>query len=372
MELLMGILVALLVGTVATVIGGVFVLGLVVTRTRQWLFDSRTRRILDQLPVDMTYESSTERASLDRPGSDRSLWITPGASARPTLWTDEASGDRAFDAEVRVSAAPERLRALLDADTRGAIRTLVRAGGSVEGGVVLVGLATTDADVTAWRVAMVRSVADRIATMRPDELPDRTATIAREDPDPTVRYLALEAYCATGRDVGPLAAVLLRDPDPRVRARAARHAGPPGVPVLAELRAHELPEVRRLALHGSASLPNALRLLRDHVADGVAVAEALLLTGDPAIEAPLIALLASDERDTRDAACVALGQVGTVAAVEALLACKSAAGHAAVALIHERIGPRERGALSLAPVTGGEVSVAAHVGAVSLPVGSGK
>lgn len=375
MEQLWFIVAIFVFSVVLPLAGVVSVTGIVALLVRQLLRVGRTRRILALLPEEVTFHTAgadrREHAELDRPGSDRGLWITAGASPRPTTWTDEASGDRTFDAEVHVSAAPARLRALLDADTRGAIRALLRAGGSVEGGVVHVGIPSDDPAAVAWRVATLRSVADRIHAMRPDELPERIATIAREDPIGEVRWLAFEAYAASGADAGPLAVALLADEDPQVRARVAPHAGPAGIAVLAELRAHDSACVRALALRGTAALPGAVAMLRDHVGDGVAVAEALGLTADSAAETRLIDLLWSEEPEARDAACKALGQVGTVAAVEALRACRSLESGAAVALIQGRVGAENRGALSLAATAGGEVSIAAHAGALSLPVRSG-
>lgn len=335
-------------------------------------------RVTPLLPDDVgLHTESLRRLSVEVQGADPAVAFgvrDPSVGVLPAAdWTSQRTGDRAFDDAVACVGDPLRLRSLLDAETRTLLIECFAWGGTVEAGAVRAGLARFDAHHVRDRVALARRVASRLDPVPVAEVPDRLAQIALADPVADVRRFALLALAtvATPGTLEPVAARLLLDPDPLVRVYACVHAGPDGAEKLLALRRHKHPAVRAAAIRVTAQLPDAVAALTAHLAydgDPALVAEALGLTGSPAAEATLLALLADPE--VRTAAAHALGEVGTISAVEPLLAQRVApytgAITAAIARIQARVGSADRGRLSLAEAAGGEVSLAHEAGQVAL------
>jgi hypothetical protein len=96
------------------------------------------------------------------------------------------------------------------------------------------------------------------------------------------------------------------------------------------------------------------------------VAQALGVLGDPKAERTLVKLLGHDSVEVKRAAATALASVGTVGAVEPLLACSEGmfidgelkrAANQAISSIRSRLGHVEAGRLSLVEQRAGALSL---------------
>jgi hypothetical protein len=331
-------------------------------------------------------------------------------------------GDEPFDAEFFVGGQPSKARALLDAQTRGLLRSitpaaLLRLADGTLLAVSLSGLTHGGVSSLAPVLASLVEAARRMTSAA--DTAERLAHNALKDPVTSVR---LQNLLVLLREFwGPSTRETLRaackDVSPEIRLRAAAAIGSDGLPVLLQLaRDHTLDDVwqaeavktlgRRLSHdQAEAILTQALRSLRGgtaaaclHVLGGhgsagvgvlmkvlavesdflaAAAARALGVTRAAAAEATLVAALKRDGDETRCAAAEALGHVGTAAAV---LPLKEAAerhprdralGRAtrqAVAEIHSRLGTASPGQLSLAAADAGQISlVETEAGQLSFP-----
>jgi HEAT repeat protein len=285
-------------------------------------------------------------------------------------------GDETFDAAVWVLGAPERVRAVLDAETRGVVLrmltgTLVVPGRRpipVPAGVTLdhghLRAAFPDrASPTAVEIADALGALLALAPRfeRPTNVAARLASTIAVEPEWRVRLQALQLL-STSYPSHPSTAEALRaaltDERAEVRLHAAIALGEEGRSALIDLARHEQVEdaiaaqavgalgnsmpmdvgvqvlrhaLRTRRLHTCVACaetveplgaPEARELLgkileRERGELAVAAAKALgrAASGAPGVEESLVGALGHDDRDVRIAAIEALGHVGTVAAV---------------------------------------------------------
>jgi HEAT repeat protein len=217
------------------------------------------------------------------------------------------------------------------------------------------------------------ALAERLRLLPDEEVLTRLVELSQGDPSPLVRALCFDAFAERGApgSARALARTLLTDTDPRVVVRAAGWLGEEAADRLAAFRVSKDTTVRTLAVRCTARLRNAVKLLVAHQAtqgDSEVVALALAETGDPAAEAPLIALL-SVPGDVGVAAARGLGLIGTARAIPALFALGTPEAKAAIAQIHLRIPDAGEGRISIAE-GGGELSVTEAGGELSVAGGA--
>jgi hypothetical protein len=264
------------------------------------------------------------------------------SQARAALTADRVhTGDLSLDNVTLVTGPRDRLVAVLDGGTRVHLRELVLGlgfQGTVADGSVSRHLVNQELDVGTLSI-ILNTVTEVSRALHAEPTAERLSGIARTDLWAGVRRNAIESLGRLHPDAAvAVARDLLRDADQDVRIEAARLAGPDGL-------AH---------LVGSpGDLDAAL------AADAEGTARRLLALPEDA----LVALLARANRPGRRAAAQALGQLGTVGAVEPLLT----AGFVDEArAIQARLGDVEAGRLSLAAGEAGQVALATDVGAVTV------
>lgn len=334
---------------------------------------------------------------------------------------DLQSADAPFDAAVLLDGATVETVAVLDHATRERLLQFV----AQEGGRVADGVLEQTAIGTPAAGAIVRQVRALVDLARCLSLKDRSVpplllANATQDPVPGVRGRNLELligsfpHSAEAHEACRFA-ILHTDSVP-ILLLAAEHLGAEAWPGLQEVCARGLaPEELRVAAlkrlvtgapHAS-QVPTFLALLGEksprlwrpaveglgvlrHApafdaivarlpgADGTSaavIAESLERIADARAETPLIGLLQHPDPRARAAAAVALGNLGTVRAVEPLLACARSSSflgggdlrryvEAAVRAIQSRLGDVGRGRLSLAEEQGpqGALSLAGSQG----------
>ncbi len=317
---------------------------------------------------------------------------------------DIQTGHPAFDYRARIFGKPEEAVALLDPVARELVlREVVDEGARVDGGkVTLVHRGISGApDLVRRLVALGKRL-----SIPPGEVPGRLAKNAAQDALSSVRLrnltLLQERFPALSETREASRAALASD-QPNLRLAAARFLGAEGLDaaealalspeVEADLRRQALQHFFRHADEGRAvkvleqlaaaaspaellpalveaagrlrHVPTLERLLAQ--ADGLgdeaaaSLAGAVAGAGDAAAEEGLLRLLAREAAEVRAAAARALGQVGSVRAVEPLLALTTGllaspsvkqAAREAVARIQSRLGDVEAGRLSLAVPSG--------------------
>ena len=343
---------------------------------------------------------------------------------------DIQTGHPAFDYRARIFGKPEEAVALLDPATRELVqREVVDGGARVDGGKV----SHRQRGMSGVPELVRRLVAlGKRLTLAPGEVPGRLARNAAEDSLSSVRLrnltLLQERFPALN-EAREASREALGSDQPNLRLAAARFLGAEGLdaaeslavapeveadlrrqalqhffrhaeagraaPVLEQLAASSPPAELLPALVEAAGklrhVPTLERLLAqaDGLGDAAAVnlAEAVAGADDAAAEDGLLRLLAREAAEVRAAAARALGQVGTVRAVEPLLALTTGllaspsvkqAAREAVARIQSRLGDAEAGRLSLAVPSGdaGALSLAgdeaAPGGELSLPGNAGR
>lgn len=339
-----------------------------------------------------------------------------GAIGFPDLQT----GDAEFDACVLLAGAEGKCLAVLDADTRMALRSAIEhTGWTIEEGAVMQETGTLIAEPGR----LVAFAQETIALARRLSLADRSVPEllegnAKADPEACVRRRNLEVLLRDFRN-GPEARraaewTLEHASDLEAFALAAAALGAQAAPLL-ERRAGTAPgsELRAAALAQVTGMLPAERLPRlvaqalgcdrggapgASAGDGAptweriaarlpaaaaplaaAAVAALARAGDPAQEPALFAALGHADLAVRCAAARALGQLGTVRAVEPLLACGHAApllGSAdlrtavrdAVKAIQGRLPGAEAGRISLldSAAADGALSLADEAGRLSV------
>ncbi|MBI5368141.1 MAG: HEAT repeat domain-containing protein [Planctomycetes bacterium] len=333
-------------------------------------------------------------------------------------------GDGDFDRAVRLKGPDLALVAALDEATRDRVLHLVTAGrGRLQAGHLSFHLPGVVTEIRPLRrvVRELTHIAARLAA-RPDQLPAMLVDNAICDPYYGVRVrnlgLLLQHLPQSAEARSACAAVLKHEENPELLVRAAAHLGAQGRRLLEErlraartadaLRADVLrraiatappadaiallesvlglgragDDVRRqaflalLRLGRRFDFPALLALRRGAQPElAVEIVKELRALGDPRVEPLLISLLR--EKDLRVVAVViaALGQIGSVAAVEPLLGWANASwlveggvresARAAIAAIQARAGNVGAGRLSL-------VAAAPEAGALTLASAGGE
>jgi HEAT repeat protein len=312
------------------------------------------------------------------------------------------TGDPEFDAVMEASGPPDQVHALLNAETRKAIRELlvgsVRVGRlHMEGGELQMEVPTTGfAGAHPGLPQAARAMAELSRHLvTPEPVRQRLAANARHDPVAGVRLKNLFAIVRL-LPGDPFALAELRaatnDHEPEIRLRAAVKLGPDGLGVLRALAVDSAVE--------DGCSARAIEALGARFSTGEAQALLDLACRDPHRQArrpascrACIAVLARDRRgeatllealtlrneDVAVAAALALGKLGSAAAV---LPLKEAAEHhgraladaarRAVAEIQERL-TGSPGELSLAEGEAGHLSLSDDVeGRISLPDASSR
>lgn len=333
------------------------------------------------------------------------------------------TGDAAFDGQVFVRGAALTVRGLLDAETRMAVHEAVCGRPFGRDAVVTIAAGAVTAELAGeWRrdapeqVEAARRLLALAYRLRPaDDEAVRLGVVAREDPAPRVRQLALETLVDAAPGHQATRRALLRgleDRDPAVRLRAAllgrseearralqRLASRSDVPdavsaaAIDDLHRGLSPDVlcgilsrtprgrpqtdlavlRALAKGGRAVAPAVVAAL-PRFEDGVAAAAAAVLQeiGGPDAEDALIAAASRPDEAVRTAVARALGALGSVRAVPALRELEGDGGDVlraardAVAAIQARLHGASSGQLALADGGAGEVSLAGGDGRLSL------
>ena len=314
---------------------------------------------------------------------------------------DVLTGDTGFDDLVEVRGEPTIILALLDREIRQRVGEFVGLGGSLKAGRLACSSPTSFASGEIARGLRLGLWLARELSSPGGGVCERLAHNARLDPSPGVRLWNLwqlhekfpetpQAREASRQD--------LADPSPWVRLTAARFLNDEGIETLeglaqdrgvpesaaadavallaarcpvaragpllvAALKAHSgearvqaVQELGRLR-YQPARKPLLVLLGRADPRCAAAAAEALGALGDASAEAALLKAVDSDARELRLAAIRALGVMGSVAAVEPLLAFGAGrrldgesrqAVRDAVGAIQSRLAGAEAGQVSLA------------------------
>ena len=298
------------------------------------------------------------------------------------------TGHDGFDADFLIVSDGAVAHAVLDADTRGALRRLFGAHDPITlaAGTLSVDFAR-NTTLNAVDLEQILDLAQRL--VEPDDVGARIARNALEDRVDGVRrrclLALLEGYGghAATRDTVRRACA---DASEDVRLEAALASGEEGLPVLRALASSgesEACAARAIrALGARLDEAETRRLLergldRRRLAVTIACIEAL---GEPgrgsaAVEELLIGRCLGDaDQGVRSAAAVALGRTGTVAAVLPLQAAARETGGAlgramqdAAREIQSRLLGAERGQLTVSSAEGGTVTLAAEGGELSPP-----
>ena len=333
-------------------------------------------------------------------------------------------GDDAFDEEVYVQGSAALVQAMMDAETRARVRSMVGNDVTVQGGQLqsiiddqyALGAGTPIAAV----LPLLLEFAERL--VRPADLVDRLMANARRDPVAGVRQANLSTLArefASHPLTKPTLLAGLSDPKDEVRVRAATLLGPEGAPVLLEIATDEsaddgcagraiialgsqMPPVQTLAV-----LAHALRTRRIETASAciaalghlrppdavatlakvlaresgplsAAAARALGEHAGPEAEVALVGALEHRAAPARLAAAEALAAAGSAAADEPLRRAEAEnsrdgsfrrAARQAIAAIQSRAGSASPGQLTLAEGESGRLSLeddsAGHVSLAS-------
>jgi hypothetical protein len=331
---------------------------------------------------------------------------------------DVQVGDPEFDPFIKITGRLEQILSLSDHRTRNLILQEVLIGNAiVKHGCIELEL--SDLESTALRLTNLVRLA-KVLSIREERIPRRLAKNAALDPLPSVRLKNFEVLQSNFPDhefTQKTKRGLLTSRDPLLKYAAARTMGQAGLPALrdialesstnAELRRQALadfinsavPEQAKLVLEelateaqptltadvirgavrfGMSSIAQRL-VKRIHKLDESSVTELIKLVNRRSAEAEsiLLMLLERDSVTIRFAVVEALGQVGSVRAVEPLLALTAGllaspsvkqAAREAVARIQSRLGDAEAGRLSLA-VPSGDAGALSLAGGEEAPGG---
>lgn len=337
---------------------------------------------------------------------------------------DLQTGDRDFDDAVHVTGEEIETLSLLDGEARRLLSRFVANGrGRIEAGELIFErpLFLRDSESIVRRARALVRLARQLGRKKETVAAALLRNVQKEE-DPGVRSRILQVLLRRfphGPEASRACAWALENlPDPPTQLLAGRHLGPAGWDYLQRLVAGDAPDaVRSAALdHLVATMPHE-RLIPflEHVlevnpanlwpavlralggrgpaaafgrtaglapgGDGpiaTAVAEVLWHRGEARAEPVLTGLLLHPDAKARAVAAATLGEIGTIRAVEPLLACEQAASllegdvrkaaRAAIEAIQRRLGPVDAGRLSLAEAQGvaGALSEVKAEGALSL------
>jgi HEAT repeat protein len=337
--------------------------------------------------------------------------------------------DPAFDERVRVKGDPAVLFALLTRSARKLVRNLATSGVVVQGGRIHLQVQadaplafgrTTKARSLVWILKKLLALAQCLS-LREEGIPERLARNAASQDLSFIRLKNLETLQKRfpKTDAARRASLkALGDPNLEIRLRAAMFLGnidcvarittctvaPESLrklaldylmanapaeevaPILQQLLVSGPPTLQRTAIEGFGRLRHwpAVSVLKRLIPEAdretaIAIAGALGSIGDSSAEPGLLSLLDRDEGGVKVAAARALGLVGTVAAVETLVAYAKQtldrksrrAAREAIARIQARLGDVEAGRLAVADVSQpeGALSLSVEPGALSLEEG---
>jgi hypothetical protein len=300
------------------------------------------------------------------------------------------TGDAAFDAAVFVAGRPAVVRAVFDHETRRLARALfagVLPATDVEDAVAMplaidVSRKELRAEIAGdWRsgdpllARAVRAVCALALRLRTFSIEKDLGTVARADPEPAVRRLALSTL-VTDAPAHPAARRAAKDAcqdaDPLVRLQGALALGDQGRATLLALAAGRAlddegsAEALR-ALGAAAPVEAASGILAHALASGwrqtARAAAACLAHAGAAGEPSLLAALASPDPDVLTEAARALAESGTVRSVSALRDLEERGGavaraaRQAVAAIQSRLSGASAGQVSVADRDAGRLSV---------------
>src|SRR5439155_6502015 len=320
-------------------------------------------------------------------------------------------GDEGFDDDFVVNGPHTFVRAILDADTRRQLSSLLTAadlrvqGGRLQGDVPGRSSGTHEVQV-ARTVSLLLEAARRL--QRPSDLVARLVQNALHDPVAKVRLANLLTLVAEYPERPATERALFEacgDESDMVRVRAAIPRGERGRPILLEIASGSLDDgagaravaaldeylpsdtvsdvLRRalrlrqmqtaracqvtLARRGEAAVRQVVNVLSIEKGElAIVAAEALAATGSPDAEAHLVAALSRNIPELRIAAARGLGRVGSASAVLPLKEAEarhagetgfSRAAREAIAQIQERLTGASPGQLSLAAAEAGTLSL---------------
>lgn len=296
------------------------------------------------------------------------------------LSEDIQTGDAGFDHAVRVTGDETLALALLDSKMRGEVQDLVRAGGKFEAGCWTLQVPKRLADANQLE-RFLRLVTHAAAETRAASrsIPERLRDHVIGDPNAAIRRRCLEHLIHRYPNSKALAEALDEardDEDAWIRLIAASALG--YVERLLELAldrrldpVHRADALTSACAHATpdAMAPTLEQLISDN--EGIeqpaplarALIAVLLQFSHPRAEATLIALTGSQTSEVQLDAIRALGKVGTIEAVPALVPLRdrmfafarasAASAKEAILAIQARSGGAEAGALSLAEADGG-------------------
>jgi hypothetical protein len=374
--------------------------------------DRSMQGVLDGVPMQATFQSAAPgtqeaRSSLTFLAGGqgllpRSLTLREDSVFRSSAEQDLELGDDAFDEKVVLPTLDAHACAALSHAARQRVRQLLELHAEVYQGTLIWRMGGQSDAGAPWLIDVFKFLAGtvRLLSVPPESLHERLAHNAVNDPVAGVRLQNLRflADTATGTSTAFLAGTaraLLEDPDIAVRVLAARHAGRAGQPVLQaiigdagqtlEFRVDALralgeagildPEQLRplLAASEPALVCTALSLIGSGRLEALApqvigclgseqervraaAAEALGRLPAALAEPALIERLSDGSADVKLASAESLGRIGSVRAVEPLLALTEGLGRAqlrqaaraAIGSIQSRLGSVEAGSLSLA------------------------
>ena len=336
--------------------------------------------------VRITVNGLTRELSMSTEGLGSRLQKRLGLAA------DIETGDASFDRDFLIQGRPPLVRALLDTDTRTAVRRVFSAGGVAGLAAGELRIDVTEGDGQPFLHEVLRPIlalAQRL--VEPADIAAQLRRNGLEDREQGVRQRCLialmEAHPADAATTDTLRRAC-SDASEDVRLTAALALGDEGHPVLRALASAaegEACAARAIAALGTSLEPqDALAWLeaslekRRHT---VAVAcigtlGARGLDGPAAgVETVLIERCVTHSDETvRMATAEALGRVGSVAAVLPLQeAARQAGGSQRRALlsaaqaIQSRLSGAEAGQLTVSNAEGGTVTLASEGGQVSLP-----
>lgn len=354
---------------------------------------------------------------------------TLGLLGRLISQRDSSIGDSKFDDFVVLPELDEYVCAALSSRARELLLQLLRGGGAVRDGVLVLEDRDGSDSEPAWLEQQLELLAELGAELSvlPSSLHRRLAQNASTDPSAGVRlrnlrYLSEPGVAAPHTLLVDTARKLLAEPDLQLHSLAARQLGAEGFPALYALAADAAldtaPRVEALEALGQANAPGLEPLLAELLSQPSAPELTLaLLTGVGALglvslhgavlhgtgsphegvraaavralgqladhpaapggtEQHLLQLLGDPSDDVQRASAEALGAVGSVRAVEPLLGLTGGLGRAAlrqaargaIAQIQSRLGDVEAGRLSL---TDGSLEGAVRLADTSVAVRGG-
>ena len=303
-----------------------------------------------------------------------------GSSMGKALMGDDLQiGDPEFDSAILIRGPATATRSLMSQDARQAVMKAVKSGAKLEQRVLSVdriGWMKDSADVVELAQKLIKAA----ECLEPGwTVSHDLMTNAKNDPLPAVRKANMEALFdefPDSDDALSAAKKAMDDADPLIRLRGAFAAGDAGVPVLRNLAMISSRAVQELSRRGLWTYDELEVLLNsEHPQIRTAAVSVMSNVKDARVEGFLISILTNKWDPDTLAAIRAIGQVGSIKAVEPLLPYTEGflaapklkeAARKAVSAIQERLGNVKGGRLTVAVAEQGRLSTAPVDGGVSL------